>query len=209
MKKNNAFTLVELIIVIFITALFMGVAAPSVFSWVNSSKVKVDSNTCIEIQQIVVDSLKGDYFMLSNEHSKLGFLSWNTANKAKLRTILQRELGTATVPVPRRDKHAFFVYLLPPYTVTCFPVTNVTNIDSSSFSLSNLTNDYLLKNFPKSKYPQMYSSSYVETVNAGLTVGSISVPTLQTPTFLKPDASVYNNLINSYVGCINLPEDYN
>lgn len=205
MKKNAAFTLVELIVIICIMAIFIGVSVPSMFSWVNSSKKKADSNSCIVLQQIVTDAVKNNNFEISSTDTKIGFITWTANNKEILRNLIKRELGTARVPVPRQNEYAFFVYLLPPYTVTCFPVSNTSNIDGNDALLNKLTDDYLLKYYPKSKYPQMYSSTYTENGNTG----SISKPSLQIPTFLSTNDATFNiSLVSTYIGCINIPDDF-
>lgn len=215
MKKNNGFTLIELLVVIFIMAIFAGVAVSSIFSVANTSKIKIDKNKCIELQQIVTDAVKSDSFVLSANHSKIGFITWNYSvdtsnpdNKTILRNLIIRELGTTKVPVPRQNGYAFFVYLLPPYTVTCLPVSDVTKIDTTNFNLSNLTDEFLLNNYPKAKYPQMYVSTYTESPAINPTTGSISDAVLAKPTFLKPGTTPSSTILNTYVGCINIPSDY-
>ena len=58
MKKTSAVSLVELIVVIFIFALFLGVAVPSMFSWTTSSQVKADFTISLELHQIITDAIK-------------------------------------------------------------------------------------------------------------------------------------------------------
>ncbi len=199
MKKHNAFTLVEILVIIFIIAIFLGISTPSLFSWTKTSQIKSDVSICLEMENIITNAIKSkDIAIKETDYS----IDWTLANKNKLRTILKREMTTSPkVSKPKEDGYAFFVYLLPPYSVICLPINSNQYIDTSDLSFNGVTTDFLLERYPKSNYPQMYTSLYSKDSN------SIGKPTLNFPVVVKPGDSTESNK-NSLIGCINLPTDF-
>ena len=210
MKKTSAVSLVELIVVIFIFALFLGVAVPSMFSWTTSSQVKADFTISLELHQIITDAIKSNDINFS---STTGFLNWDSSTKTKLRSLIMREMGTSSwdkVKIPRQYSYAFFVYLLPPYNVVCLPIDNTTTNFDTSLSFNGVTKELLLERYPKSSYPQMYVSNYTTQIDPDTneTYSSVGVPELLIPNILLPNTTPDNDKLNSYVGCLNIKTDY-
>ena len=203
MKKNKAFTLVEILVVIFIIAIFLGIATPSFFSWTKSSQIKADFGTCLSIQNIITNAIKSKQIKTDE---KTYSIIWSSDNKDKIRTILGREMQTSPkVPNPKQNMCAFFVYLLPPYSVICLPINQINYIDTPNLAFDDIvTENFLLGRYPKSEYPQMYTSPYVDIDENSI---SVETPELNFPNIAELSESD-TEPDNSFVGCINVANDF-
>lgn len=204
MTKNKAFTLVEILVVIFIIVIFLGISTPSFFSWTNSSQIKSDNTTCLEIQNILTNAIKSKKIAIDESTYSI---TWSNDNKNAIRTILGMELQTSSkVPTPKQNMYAFFVYLLPPYSVICLPINNIDYIDTSNLAFDDIvTEQFLLERYPKSQYPQMYESSFIDVDETSI---SVEKPEISFPTIVElSESDITPN--NSFVGCINVDSDFN
>lgn len=209
MKQSRAFSLIELIVVICIMGIFAALAIPSMFSWTESSQIKADIATSLELHQIISDAVKSNDVKFA---SNTGLLTWNATAKAKLRSLIMREMGTDNynkVRAPRQNGFAFFVYLLPPYTIVCLPINPTSDFDSS-LSFNGVTEKFLLERYPKASYPQMYTSGFSTTIDPDTseTIESIGIPELLMPNILLPYETADATKLNSYIGCLNIKTDY-
>ena len=206
MNKNKAFTLVEILVVIFIMMIFLTIATPSVFSWTKSSQIKSDLGTCVKIQSIITNAVKSKKIEIDKVTNSI---IWSNNNKNKIRTILGQELQSSPkVIIPQEDKYAFFVYLFPPYSVICLPINQIDYIDTSNLSFDDtVTEDFLEGRYPKSQYPQMYTSPFVDINENSI---SVEKPEINIPEIVQlSDSPSYDtDNYNALVGCINTSYDF-
>ncbi|MBP5427248.1 MAG: hypothetical protein J6Y29_05100 [Clostridiales bacterium] len=198
MRHKNAFTLIEFIIVLFLFFLFTGLCISSLFSWTRSAQIKSDSSVCSEMKDIITKGIKSND--IEFEYSDYS-ITWTSENKEKIRQILVSQMGKVStsnpsmVKTPKQDSYAFFVYLMPPYTVICLPVNSVDNIDTVLLE-SSTTDSFLKQRYPNTYYPQIYT--YED--------GNVSI---KHPIILNPDDDA-SDIINkpAYIGCINVKSDF-
>lgn len=201
MKHTKAFTMIELLVVLFLFFLFTGLSLTSLFSWTKSTQIKYDASVCLEMKNIISKGIKSNRIAFNKDDYAI---LWTSDNKENIRSLLVSEMGKISasnpnmIKKPKQDGYAFFVYLLPPYTIICLPVNSINNIDKTTINFNSATNDFLAQRYPQSQYPQMYK---YDTVSGTVIFNR--------PQILAPNATIVDTLKHSYIGCINVTEDFN
>lgn len=200
MKHKNAFTMIELLVVLFLFFCFTGLSLTSLFSWSRSTQIKTDASVCLEMKNIITKGIKSNRIDFNKDDYAI---LWTSDNKSKIRNLLVSEMGKISVSnpnmikKPKQDKYAFFIYLLPPYTTICLPINNVSDIDKSTINFNSATDEFLLQRYSESYYPQMYKYD----IDSGKVI-------FCRPQILKPGDPIIDTLKHSYIGCINVKEDF-
>lgn len=200
MKHTRAFSLIELLIVLFFFVIFTVLSLSSLFSWIKSAQIKTDYSVALEMKNIIDKGIKSNRIDFNkNDYAIL----WTSSNKNKIRNLLVSEMGKISssnpnmVKKPKQNGYAFFVYLLPPYTTICLPIDSIDNIDTSTITFDSATDSFLSQRYSQSHYPQMYK--YDTTTNTIV---------FNRPQILNLNDTVIDSLKHSYIGCINLKEDF-
>ena len=114
MKHKNAFTMIELLVVLFLFFCFTGLSLTSLFSWSRSTQIKTDASVCLEMKNIITKGIKSNRIDFNKDDYAI---LWTSDNKSKIRNLLVSEMGKISlsnpnmIKKPKQDKYAFFIYL--------------------------------------------------------------------------------------------------
>lgn len=195
--NKKGFTLIELIVVIAIIGVLAGIAAPSIFSYVTASQQKADQVTANNIKNAVNAILYTDNTNRYKDNVK-GGIFWTNDQKTELRARIGEKLGMGKVkiestnneieknlggaedewsliPRPKENSHAFYMYLLPPYTVMSLKCKNTsTGIElykSGDLDTAFFTSDATYTASKFADYGQYKGGVTLETVKDLVTLG--------------------------------------
>ena len=174
--NKKGFTLTELLVVIAIIGVLAGIATPSIFAYITASQQRADQSSAKQIQAAV--SLM---FALDSSNTYVdnvtGGVMWGHDKKTKIRAYIHDKLGTGStaldgvtapsgedseeikylIPRPKENSHAFYMYLLPPYTVVSLRSTSDRLYDGGEIDTSVVNPTYLNARYPQINYAQVGS----------------------------------------------------
>ena len=200
LRGSKGFTLMELIVVIALIGVLAGIATPSIFSYITSSQQRADQSSAKQIQSAV--SLM---FALDSSNTYVdnvtGGVFWGYDKKTKIREYIHDKLGTGSyegtptgapsdvtvgdeekylIPRPKENSHAFYMYLLPPYTVVSLQTKN-TSAGQELYQKGDIDTSVVNAEYLKERYPQINYAQVGTTVNldaASATWGTATIATV-------------------------------
>ncbi|MBP5427647.1 MAG: type II secretion system protein [Clostridiales bacterium] len=247
MRNKKGFTLIELIVVLAIILVLATIASPAIFSYVKSAQQRADQASAKQIQAAIslLFALDSGNEHIDNV---TGGVMWSQRSKNYIRAFVSDKLGSGSkiiptgynpenlgenpdttknykegdsypiIPRPKENLHAFYMYLLPPYTVVSLKVnddntsgTSASGILYKTGEISKDVNDtYLKLRYPITNYPQVgagtgsYEATDGETAREGTSV-ALDFAT----TGFSGSVATVGKASLTHVGWLNRGVDYN
>lgn len=248
MGNKKGFTLIELIVVIAIIMVLATIASPAIFSYVKSAQQRADQASAKQIQAAIsllfaMDS--GNEYV----DNVTGGVMWSQRSKNYIRAFVSDKLGAGSkkvpdgfdgavlgenpdttrnyakddaypvIPRPKENLHAFYMYLLPPYTVVSLKAdddntsgTTAKGILYTTGKISPDVNDtYLKLRYPITNYPQVGAGtgSYTAGTNGETARQATSVTIHYATTGFEGSVATVGKTDLTAVGWLNRGVDYN
>lgn len=241
MGNKKGFTLIELIVVIAIIMVLATIASPAIFSYVKTAQQRADQASAKNIQTSIslLFAMDNGNEHIDNV---TGGVMWTQRTKNYIRAFVSDKLGAGSkkvpsgysdtvlgenpdttknyaandlypvIPKPKENLHAFYMYLLPPYTVVSLKVDddntsggdhNVNIYETGKIS-PEVNDTYLKLRYPITNYPQVGAGIGSYSGRSGTSV------TLDyaTSSFTASVATVGKESLTN-VGWLNRGVDYN
>lgn len=248
MGNKKGFTLIELIVVIAIIGVLATIASPAIFSYVKSAQQRADQASAKQIQAAIslLFALDSGNEHIDNV---TGGVMWSQRSKNYIRAFVSDKLGSGSktvpanfngqtlgenpdttrnygagdaypiIPRPKENLHAFYMYLLPPYTVVSLKTDddntkggdNNTNIYQTGKISSEVNDTYLKLRYPITNYPQVGAGtgSYSSGTNGETARNATSVTIHYAVTGFEKSVATVGKSSLTAVGWLNRGVDYN